>query len=296
MSYFEDAPFFSGGADYLRLLEEEKDLRRAGKLQDSNGWQYYYIADDMDDFLKMVESIPESQLRCTSSKSTDDSSWRGSASFEEAIDQARNPYNYFKQVVRDIAEDKSKNIEDVPYWMVEDADIAYDVTGNYIDIGRHMEGHGDSFVNTSGTKRTLLPYVKLLIKTTNISAGVGSTSVIRFASDVTKVVHQLQQIGIATSIVYTSIGETSCVSFPIKDYKEHVNLYRLYSILHPSFFRRLVFRTIENSPTYSHGYGDSRADISIEKFNEVKQENAIAIQIKDDFPSIMTMIGEAIQR
>lgn len=199
-------------------------------------------------------------------------------------------FNSFEDAVHTFKTDpksiRNFEIHDAPLKALSNVgnDVIYDVVGDYIDIGRVIEGVPESCGNfVMGNPRNL--FVNIVINVSS-PASVSNTVINYRSSRVLRLVDWLETQQIRTAI--SALEVTQCgVSYVVcKDYHDPVDLNTLAVVTNPDWLRRIVFRQNEYSSTWQWGYGtpvstsdwkfmtesdDTALNISVDWFHSVEQ-------------------------
>lgn len=146
--------------------------------------------------------------------------------------------------------------------VVHDGDNAgnssfYDVTGDFLDVGRYMEGEPECFgIMTNGNPRSWR--VNLII---NIGwwCGIDHKTIVARSRRIQRLVDWLESQQIRTSMLAVSSQECSHVEIVVKDHDQVLDMNDVAIVSHPEFLRRLIFRFDEHSPTIVPGYGNAHS-------------------------------------
>lgn len=260
--------------DLQNEIDREKALRLTDKLYNEDGYRHYWRFKSAKDFLQELLKFDESKLKNTSSKDKG-YTWTGSESFEEAVAMLTEPSKYYQRNIRNIramvTEFMLKHRELMPIPISE-----YDVTGNVLDMNRYLDGLPEPYLkDDTGFQETT--FVKIIVSHNHCPASTEASDIERYARNVCAVTQSLMLRGVSVAIDYADIGQCQAVMFPIKGYTEPLDILALYSVLHPSFFRRIIFRAIEASYNYQSGYGSGMCNVLVDKFNKLNNERAIAL-------------------
>ena len=135
--------------------------------------------------------------------------------------------------------------------------VEYDVTGDFIDMGRYMEGIPEA-VGTmrSGTARNRR--VNIIIDL-SYSAGTEFDTIVRRGERVLRLVDALESGGVRCNITVIESTECGHFEFVVKQHNEPLTISDLAVATHPEFLRRILFRIDEHSKTWEGGYGSSIA-------------------------------------
>nr|DAH82352.1 MAG TPA: hypothetical protein [Caudoviricetes sp.] len=133
--------------------------------------------------------------------------------------------------------------------------VEYDVTGDFIDMGRYVEGIPETFGNMyNGNPRS--KRVNILIPAM-VSWGVDHELINKRSERVKRLVDWLEtnQVRCAVTIVFTN-DNWHC-EIVVKKFDEVFNINDIAIATHSEFFRRCQFKFGENSPVLADGYGSS---------------------------------------
>lgn len=134
-------------------------------------------------------------------------------------------------------------------------DIQYDVTGDYVDIDRYLEGVPENF------GQMIMGNPKSVFATINIlNSAVHYTEpeyMLHKQKRIMRLVDWLEAQEIRCQIVLTEDSEVSYTQIVVKEFQDHFDLNHLAVGMHPDFFRRTMFLIMEQSKTWTYGYGSS---------------------------------------
>lgn len=166
-------------------------------------------------------------------------------------------------------------------------DVNYDVTGDFIDIGRYLDGVPETFGQMrQGNYRGVR--VKI------IQSGGGSCSqdikIINARSRrISRLIDWLENQGIRVSLNVVYSNDNGHYDIKVKDYSEPLNIYNVGVASNGDFFRRMIFRLIEASKTNSSGYGSSI------DFNEFMERTVKRNINEDNLDSMLLFISNSGQ-
>jgi len=134
-------------------------------------------------------------------------------------------------------------------------DIQYDVTGDYVDIDRYLEGVPENFGQAiMGNPRTVFATINVLISAVHYTK---PAYMLHKQKRVMRLVDWLEAQGIRTQIVLTADSEVWHTEIVVKQFHDPFDLNHLAVAMHPDFFRRTCFLIMEQSKTWTWGYGNS---------------------------------------
>ena len=132
-------------------------------------------------------------------------------------------------------------------------ELEYDVTGDFIDMGRHMEGIPESFGRlTQGNPRSRR--VRIYVDTSN-PGSLSSSSIVERSRRIVRLIDALEGTGVRCELAIIRSGQTSHIECIVKRYDESLVLEDVAVATHPDFQRRIMFRVSEWSDTWYSGYG-----------------------------------------
>lgn len=145
--------------------------------------------------------------------------------------------------------------------------VDYDVWGDFVDIGRFLEGVPEVYGQfTMGNPLGL--FATITVNATAVCWVKEETINLR-AQRILRLVDWLENQNIRCSI--RVISSTGCqhVEAQIKDFGDSFDINSLAVIAHSDFFRRILFRITEYSDTYQVGYGKPY------RFSEIDVKNRV---------------------
>lgn len=157
-------------------------------------------------------------------------------------------------------------LEDTIQGQIIPPEIAYDVTGDVLDIGRYVNGEPEDFMYfQEPEERRDSPVAKVvrLVMNLSISGSVHSDNLIERGAAMAACVSLLERQGIRCEVdVFAASSENLCTWIRIKEASMPIQIDALATMLaHPSTFRRLIFRAWELHPDIGrevwnyNGYG-----------------------------------------
>ena len=224
-------------------------MNQAGvqKLSYTNLRQIVVLADGLDHLLDFVAKEMPTPREEGSSANPGYGSFNTFDSYEEAMDTFRNHpeslirFDPTEMRVRDTNESGN---------MVE-----FDVTGDYIDIGRFLEDVPETWGSMhSGTARNRRATILLSLG----YAALFTEETIRHRSErVLRLIDALEASGVRTELIGIESSNCSHTEVIIKHHDEPLTIADVAVISHPEFLRRVQFRIIEYSDAFKSGYGNA---------------------------------------
>jgi len=134
-------------------------------------------------------------------------------------------------------------------------DIEYDVTGDYIDVGRVLEGVPEHFGQLhNGNPRNRR--VRLIVNVGHLHY-VNAPDILHRSERIIRLVDMLESAHIRTEIIGVYSSDNSHTEITVKRFDESLVIEDVAVVTHPEFPRRIMFRISEYSDTLSYGYGQS---------------------------------------
>ena len=131
--------------------------------------------------------------------------------------------------------------------------VDYDVVGDYIDMGRHMEGIPESWGSMhNGNARNRR--VNIVLNITNM-ARTSKENINHRGERVLRLVDALEAGGVRTQVTAIESSECAHIEIILKKHDEPLTITDLAVVSHSEFLRRIVFRVSEYSKTWEYGYG-----------------------------------------
>lgn len=136
-------------------------------------------------------------------------------------------------------------------------EIRFDITGDYLDIDRYLEGTPEVFGNAvMGNPKGVFCTINIL---TSYVHWTDQAYIIEKQKRITRLVDWLEQQFIRCQIVASLDSECINTSVIVKEFHDPFDVNHLAVVSHPDWLRRILFLMIEQSKTFSWGYGDSIA-------------------------------------
>lgn len=153
--------------------------------------------------------------------------------------------------------------------------VDYDVVGDYIDMGRHMEGIPESWGSMhNGNARNRR--VNLTIHA-NYRGHTGAEVVQHRSERIIRLIDALEAGGVRVKITAMWSNDCAHTEILVKRHEEPLQLTDIAVVTNPDWLRRMQFRLVENSKTFRWGYGSSQIFTE-----EVKPEMLEDEQLNDE--------------
>jgi hypothetical protein len=208
---------------------------------------------------------------------------QNSGSSDDRSDRDFHHFNSFKEAqevfVKRPWETVTFNPLDIDLLTPEQAgnEVAWDVTGDYIDIGTFLSGEPEHFGhNVMGNPRGLFAtiHVDLLMVWS-----VRPETLQRQSVRVQALADWLESQQIRTQIIGYALNSNFYTEVVVKDFQDPLNINNLAVATHTDFFRRMIFRQAEYSKTWSSGYGSAISTI-------VPPMNGITVHVPNNPESV----------
>jgi hypothetical protein len=207
------------------------------------------LADGLDNMLTFVaESMPNAKQGRSSERNRDpweDSSFNAFDTYNEALTTFRQHPE--KVVVFDPGELRIKDDSE------SGSNVDYDVVGDYIDMGRYMEGVPESWGSMhNGNARNRR--VNIIVDVSQVW-NIKHEDVTHRGERILRLIDALEAGGVRSEL--TAIESSECVhsEVKLKRHDEPLTISDLAVVTHPEYLRRILFRVIEHSKTFQDGFG-----------------------------------------
>lgn len=135
-------------------------------------------------------------------------------------------------------------------------DVHFDVTGDYLDIGRFMTGEPEHFGNAvMGNPKNLFCTINVL---TSYVYDTSAAYLDQRQKRILRIVDWLETQGVRCQIVGTSDTVIAFNSVTVKEFQDPFDLNQLAVVCHSDWLRRIIFLIDEQSKTWTSGYGNGQ--------------------------------------
>jgi len=181
-------------------------------------------------------------------RSSDD---RGSFYGLPSLDEAKRIMRYEpEKLVKFNPNDEKLVREEAP-----GKDVRFDITGDYLDIDRYLEGTPEVFGNA------VMGNPKNIFCTINLHTSYVYWTDIEYLIErqrrITRLVDWLETQNVRCQIVGTLDSVCLNYSVIVKEFADPFDVNHLAVVSHPDWLRRILFLMIEQSKTFQSGYGSS---------------------------------------
>ena len=184
-------------------------------------------------------------------KSSNDSD-RGEFQTFKSLDEAINTFKNNPRSIRNFKEADEM-------LLAEDdigRDVAYGVTGDYIDIGKFLEGDPECFGSAVNGNPSSLR-VNIVVNANAVSY-VTAEALNHKQSKILEIVDWFEARSVRCRILAYASTQCSHVEIEVKSFEDVVDMNDLAITGHGDFLRRIVFLIDEKSNTWQSGYGSPR--------------------------------------
>lgn len=190
-----------------------------------------------------VDYVSQHKPKDGSSTYTHDDDWYGTKSLDQAIDLFRNKRH--ELLPKGFQQKHIKNIN------ANGIDVEFDVTGDYLDMGRYMSGEPEVFgtnINGDLTGKVVSVYINA-----SVSASYDAEDIMLGAEKLAEVINALYVSGARVSTTFMSAEETQWIEVKLNDFGDPLNPVDLVAVASPSFIRRLCFAVNNYHSVSIHG-------------------------------------------
>lgn len=180
-----------------------------------------------------------------SSHTTRFGSWVKFPTYEEASDAIKTEPETFRHF--DEAQIRIRE------WSSNGNDVDYDLTGDFIDVGRALSGEPECF----GTMHNGLVTKRFanIVVNGNHACRVDQSWIDRKAQRVTRLVDFLEMNNVRVKLTVVFSNDNSHLEIVVKQYNDRLDLNDVSVALSADFFRRFEFYFSEHSKRHSATYG-----------------------------------------
>lgn len=169
----------------------------------------------------------------------------------KSLDEAKDVFENHPETIRQfsINDDRLERPES------PGKDVLYDITGDFLDIDRYLTGEPEMFGNAvMGNPKNIFCTINIL---TSFVWWTSPEYQLTKQKRVLRLVDWLESQGVRCQIVAQEDSSCAFISTVVKEYQDPFNLNDLAVVCHPDWLRRIMFLVIEQSKTFSYGYGSS---------------------------------------
>lgn len=134
-------------------------------------------------------------------------------------------------------------------------DVSYDVTGDYLDVDRFLEGIPEVFGNAvMGNPKTIFATINVL---GSFVSYTDKNYVLHKQKRILRLVDWLESQGIRCQLIVSDDSEVAYISTIVKEFSDPFDVNHVAVAMHPDWLRRVEFLIMEQSKTWQHGYGSA---------------------------------------
>jgi hypothetical protein len=191
----------------------------------------------------LVDYVSSHKPKTGSSTYINHIEWYGTKSLDEALDLFK--YKRHKLLPKGFQQKYIKNVG------AAGADVEFNVTGDYLDMGRYISGEPEVFgtnINGDLTGKVIRVYINA-----SVSASYDAEDVMLGAEKLAEVINALYISGARVSTTFMSAEETQWIEVKLNDFGDPLNPVDLVAVASPSFIRRLCFAVNNYHNVSTHG-------------------------------------------
>lgn len=224
----------------------------------------YRLLDFIDEHKTFGNRRPRSDDTSFGTRSSD--SWVQFETYDKAVNAMRRTpevFRQFKETDLRLYDEESIGNQ-----------ITFDKVGDYIDIGRHLEGDPECFGVMSGGK--LEHRFCSIVVNISASCDVEKKTIEKKAKRILRLIDFLEMNGVRCEVGLLSTTTQVHCEVIVKNYRDALDINELAIGLSPDFFRWVVFRLTEHSAQCGWGYG-TPCESSEGLWNDDDADNTIYI-------------------
>lgn len=179
----------------------------------------------------LVDYVSKHIPKKGSSIEVGDKEWFGTSSLDGAIDLFRN--NRSRLLPKGFKRHKINNVHSLG------TDVEFNVTGDYLDMGRYMSGEPEVFgtnINGDLTGKIVRVYINA-----SVTASQYADVVMWGAEKLAEVINALYVSGARVSTTFMSAEETQWIEVKLNEFGDPIDPVDLIAVASPAFIRRLCF-------------------------------------------------------
>ena len=265
----------------------EQGPRGLGAIKEIHTTEFYSLS-EFYTYIKHTETNSVFSKSSELHSQTGSLNFTGTESFEEAVELMKNGWSVKAKELEQRLKTSNIRLKNETKKRT-----VYDVVGFQPSVPRYLQGIPTSMIN----KKNVVQKKKVITLNKNISyhARITTQEILDNSVKALQIIQKIEAQGIRCNLNLIccirdrSTTEINILKIRLKSANERLNVSKLaFPLVHPSMLRRLVFRFIEVSPTftknsYTSGYGyPMKDDDNIEKtYYEIKDEHFLSRFIDD---------------
>lgn len=223
----------------------------------------------------MLNYVETKMSKARNSKASEDKAWGEFNAFDTYEEALRTFRSEPERVVKfDPSELRIKDDSE------SGTQVDYDVTGDYIDMGRYMEGIPES-VGTMHNGNARNRRINLMVDIAQAHY-MSHGDITHRGERILRLVDALEAGGVRTRLVGIESNQCGHTEIVLKQHEEPLTISDLAVVTHPEFLRRIIFRVNEHSKTWEGGYGSSVAFSEAAKPDQIEGDNVNEMNILID--------------
>lgn len=239
--------------------------------------------DSINEYVDDIHKLPYSKIFINGKKSSVEGMefFTGTKSYEEAIELLKFGWSDGAKKLNTSLKIANKDVQSK-----EVKRAVYDVVGFQASVPRYLQGIPTSMVNTIPTKRKSKTVT--IYKSIAYAALVDKDDILKDSVKFLQIIQEIEKQGIKANVYVIHHGyaekEHLVNLVKVKSASERLNISKLaFPLMHPSFLRRIVFRSIETESRlknfrWARGYGYPAKRAQTESFiKAMKKENVLFI-------------------
>lgn len=134
-------------------------------------------------------------------------------------------------------------------------DVEYNVTGDFIDIGRFLEGVPEAMGSMHNGK-VRERRVRIIVNGSHASS-TDHKNISKQSQRICRLIDGLEHSGFRSEVLAVQSGGSAHTEVTVKHFDEPLSIENIAVATHPEWLRRIEFRIDEWSETWTWGYGSS---------------------------------------
>lgn len=191
----------------------------------------------------LVDYVATHKPNRGSSTTAGEKGWYGTNSLSEALILFKN--NRQDLLPKGFKQHRVKSLHSLG------TDVAFDVTGDFLDVGRYLSGEPEVFgtnINGDLTSKVIQVYINA-----SVSSSWDAEEIMLGAEKLAEVINALYLSGAKVSTTFLSAEETQWVEVKLNDFGDPLDPVDLIAVASPAFIRRLCFAVNNYHDVSTHG-------------------------------------------
>jgi hypothetical protein len=206
-----------------------------------------FVTESIQTVFRAINDLKWKPERAKSSDKRGNDDFNKFASLEEAV----STYTLNPRSIRTFKEEDIKLTSEETIGK----DVLYDVSGDYVDIGRYLDGEPECFgVSYNGNPSNLHATIMFNVSTPWF---VNEEMLNHRAARMLRLVDWMESQGVRCQIRAFESTECAHMDIKVKNFEDPVDMNALAVSTHSDFLRRISFLVAEQSAKWDHGYGNA---------------------------------------